>query len=697
MRRIAIMAAIAAAVLAAAYAGVQVYVARQAPAPTLKLDRDYMDFSAALDAARELRRGGESDAAIRSFLDTIEKYKDNPSVAHSILEPRFDLAELYRAAGRHADAEEQYGIIIARSTDPSTVARARIDLADMQAASGEDGIAALQAIYEEFKGNSEVAAKVCVKLASALGAKGRHREAADAASATLDAGGMAASAAGPLREQLDKALAELARHAGGPAEAGDVYAEQARTYPKLASLCWLWLEQAGVHYIRAGRYAAARNAFNTIARDYPGDGDSQVDVALGRIRELDEAEAAAATRLTAAGTKARIGAGEKLVVVTGELPKAAAWSPAGGICVVQGAAVVGDQSELVIEAGTRVEFTAHASLTVYGRVIARGTKEEPIVFASAAEEPSFFDWDGLRLAGGSGSVLEHVAISNAGTGLLAEEARFSLSNATVTLCGNAGMELRKATATADSCSVIENDGLGVVFESCAGSFEGGTISRNAKGGLVARKTAKPSISLVRFESNGGPGAQCFDGSDASFKECWFTGNRSGGLVCSYSGPAVDHCIFAGHAGAGIACTNNSAVNITGSGFGSNEIGVRCTLASSPSIATSHFSRNTAAGIRCESGSDPKITGNTFDRYESGYDLDTTVNTFEKAPGPGILVLDICRPTVSGNTFTADGIAIRLEGDYDLDATDNTWPGGTDARKLIEDKADGVGKAAISVP
>lgn len=51
---------------------------------------------------------------------------------------------------------------------------------------------------------------------------------------------------------------------------------------------------------------------------------------------------------------------------------------------------------------------------IYAKIIANGTKERPIIFTSAQQQPEYADWDELVLR--SGSVLDHVELSYAHNG-----------------------------------------------------------------------------------------------------------------------------------------------------------------------------------------------------------------------------------------------------------------------------------------
>ena len=676
-KRIVIYAALLAAAVGT-YFVIQLVVRLQNPPVQPRLDKDFQTFFSKLDAARALREAGKLQEAGKALLQILEEYKDSPAVRHHVLEPRFDLAEIYEGQKQYALAEKQYQTIIASTTNPDALVRARIGLGAMKA-HGDGGVGMLRDLFREFGMRQEVAAKICIKLADALAARGDFAEAAAVLSQTLSEGRSSnALLLNQLNAQLTQALEKQAAKAGSPAGAAEVYETQARAFPAMAD-AWRWLEKAAVFHAQAGSFPEARNLLNAIIRDYPGEGDSQARTAEGRIEELDKAEVDAASRLTPAGTAARVKAGEKLNVVKSNVTQSAAWSPAQGTYVVEGRVDVRRPAELVVEAGTRVEFGLHASLVIYGKLTVKGTAESPVTFASAADRPSFFDWAGVEFVESAECVVEHAVISNASRGIVCSAAGPRLVGVSVTACGNAAIECRKAAAPAIiEPRITRNDAAGIVFDGSAGSVEGGLIAGNRRGGLLARRNSKPAVSGTVIDANGLAGVQCFDGSDVTLEKAAISNNLGAGIHAVFSKPAISGCTVAGNSGIGIICESGSDAKIGGCAIERNGGGVSCKVASSPAIDACRLASNDKYGIRCESGSRPEITGCTF----------------EKLIGPGILSLDVSRPKVRGNHFPPEGISIRIEGNDDLRAADNVWPAGVDARKLVEDKATGAGKGEV---
>jgi len=646
------------------------------PPPALPL----LEYVERLEAARSLRAAGKLDEAEAALHRILEDYRGNKEIADSIFETNFELAAVYEQRNELEQAQEQYRIII-ESGGPDMVVRARLKRAQMLAAAGDAGLQELAALYEEFKNTPEVGGRVCVKLADELLKRRRYSEAVEVLAETLQ-GKLTTNATclDRMHEQMSEALSAWAEQASGPVEQAEVYLQQVRRHPKMVGMCWSWLEKAGLLYVKAGEFGKARNAFNEIVRDYPGDAGEQAKVGWLNLEKLDEAERAAATRLTAAGAAARVAAGEKVQLVSADIARDAVWSPDSGTYVVTGDVAVRKSAALVIKPGTRIEFCLGARLMVHGRLQARGTAAEPIVFTSAAEHPSFFDWEGVWFAECSGSLLENAVLRHARRGVVIRDSAPILSQVRITACGDAGIEESNGPGPGSGppefrqCEVIENPGNGIIVENSKAVISGGRIVGNGKSGLSIRNASQPVVTGTVIGGNGGNGIDCSDRSDAIIERVIITGNGGNGLLVMFSSPTVSECDIEHNAKAGCAWSSSSGGRISDCTIANNGGGVQCLIVSKPQVQGCVISDNRGYGVACESGSDPTITGNRF----------------ASLIGPAILVKDICRPTVKGNHFPPKGTAIRHEGDSPLDATDNVWPAGVSARRLVVQQVHDVG-------
>ncbi len=91
----------------------------------------------------------------------------------------------------------------------------------------------------------------------------------------------------------------------------------------------------------------------------------------------------------------------------------------GGDCkvVVKENIKLEDGATLTVEKGAKLSFEAGIHLWVdYGKIVAKGTEDEPIVFTSANSSPSAGDWEGIVFESKTtaGNVFDHVTIEYAG-------------------------------------------------------------------------------------------------------------------------------------------------------------------------------------------------------------------------------------------------------------------------------------------
>jgi|GEM_PF-3080555 len=637
-----------------------------------------LEYMYRLDAARALRNAGKLEEAEKELLRTLQEYRDNKEVAHSIFEINFELAAIWRQRNDTDRAVEQYRIII-EGGGPDVVVRARLERAQLLAGSsdaGDIGFQELRALYEEFRNTPEVGGRVCVKLADEMLERGHYDDAVEMLAAMLQSE-ITTNATNLQRmdQQLAEAVLAMVDRAGTPVQKAGVYLEQVRRYPAMTNKCWSWLEQAGLLFMQAGEYTRARNAFNEIVRDFPGDSGEQASAGVYDLEKLNKAERAAATRLTAAGAQARLQAGENVRLISGDIAQSETWSPGTGVYVVTKDVAVRKSAALVIEPGTRIEFCLGTRLIVHGRLHAKGTADAPITFTSAAREVSFFDWEGVWFVESSGSTLRNAIISRARRGVLIRDSAPTISQTTITQCGDVGIEesggadlsAGREPARVQQCEVVDNPGYGSIIEKSNMIVSGGRISGNGKGGLSVRNASSPVVMLTVISGNGRNGIECSDRSNAAIERAVVTGNRRNGVLVLFSSPVLTDCVIEHNGEAGCAWSSSSAGKIAGGTISRNGGGVLCAIVSEPEIEGCTISENLHYGVAVESGSDPTIAGNRFN----------------SPIGPAILVKDISRPVIRGNHFPPKGTAIRHEGDAPLDAADNFWPEGVDAHTLIQ--------------
>jgi len=170
----------------------------------------------------------------------------------------------------------------------------------------------------------------------------------------------------------------------------------------------------------------------------------------------------------------------------GTISKDETWKKADGPHLIRGeVSVESDQGvTLTIEPGTEVHFEKGASLFIgygsLGYLKAQGTAEEPIIFTSAASNPSKGDWMTLYLGNGAAnSVMSHCKVKYGG----------SASYGAVTVSG------ANNTPSITQSTIEESAGFGIELQDNASfkAFTGNTIKTSGTHPISLRANAVGSL------------------------------------------------------------------------------------------------------------------------------------------------------------------------------------------------------------
>ncbi|HEY3369846.1 MAG TPA: right-handed parallel beta-helix repeat-containing protein [Prolixibacteraceae bacterium] len=199
-------------------------------------------------------------------------------------------------------------------------------------------------------------------------------------------------------------------------------------------------------------------------------------------------------------------------------------------------AFIDSNATLTIEAGTKIYFHKDAGLYVKGRVVAKGTVENPIIFQGDRLEDVYANvpdqWSQILLYSGSkNNEFSNVEIKNANIGLqvgnIEDEgfASVKLSNAKIQNMAFAGIFAMKSEIAAENC-LITNCGSFAVALLVGGSYEfnHSTIA-NYWGGYSSKARSTPSLLIQNFVSvKKDKPDYVGDLSKATFGNCIITGN-----------------------------------------------------------------------------------------------------------------------------------------------------------------------------
>jgi parallel beta-helix repeat protein len=168
------------------------------------------------------------------------------------------------------------------------------------------------------------------------------------------------------------------------------------------------------------------------------------------------------------------------------------WS---GNIAVKGVFVVGRGATLTIQPGTMVRFhridanndqIGDSEIRVLGRIMAPGTRENPITFKSAEKNPAPKDWSYVLIfASARKNFLQYCIFRDAFTGLQVHFSTASVSDS-IFINNNEGLRFGRAKFTITH-NLIENNNIGIRFTRMEGPVEisGNNITRNRIGIFLA--------------------------------------------------------------------------------------------------------------------------------------------------------------------------------------------------------------------
>ncbi len=199
--------------------------------------------------------------------------------------------------------------------------------------------------------------------------------------------------------------------------------------------------------------------------------------------------------------------------------------------------VVVDSSQTVtIDPGARLYFYKDASLLVLGTLEVKGTKEEPVLFASHRLEDWYYDkpgqWGYIHLLPGSGpSTFNNAIIRNGLMGILAdsvgtEEVPIEIHNTKLEHISTFGL-LAQTSALNVSNSVFGNCGNNSVALTVGGSYDFSHCTMATTNYIFGR--SGPSIFLNNYYFDTNDNAQIVKLSKANFNNCIVFGTMANEL------------------------------------------------------------------------------------------------------------------------------------------------------------------------
>ncbi len=324
-----------------------------------------------------------------------------------------------------------------------------------------------------------------------------------------------------------------------------------------------------------------------------------------------------------------------------------------GRVAIEGLVRLPVDGRLIILPGTVVEFTkkdtnndgiGENGLMIQGVLIAKGSKDKPIIFRSGEPVRGRGDWDAINILGSdrTRNLIEYCQIQDAYRGL-----HFHFANVSVNHClilnNYRGIQFQESLVLIADTQLYGNKS-GIRARDSEVVFTHNQVFNNLNGAQFFRLDLQAVNNI--FANNGRDGLRIREGA-ATVVGNTITGNRFGLLIKDAEYGKFNGNFMAHNQEAGVSLRNTDHIEISGNSIQANGIqGI--------------IIRNSRAAI----------TGNLIS--ENG------------ARGIGVISFS---GTISENNIVGNGLyAIGLDGDNDVAAPMNWW-GASDLHPKIYDKSD----------
>ncbi len=201
------------------------------------------------------------------------------------------------------------------------------------------------------------------------------------------------------------------------------------------------------------------------------------------------------------------------------------WTKALNPYIVLGNVFIPDAKILTIEPGVVIKFAGSQTIMVQGRLMARGTEADSIIFTSNAALPAPGDWGLINFyyADEPGSSLEYCIIEYGGYSELTltsiaiqfTSAPVNIAHSTITQSGQTGIWVTHTSrANIIQCVISDNADYGIVWDySSIGKIRHSKIMNNGNYGIYnGLINGSPYLDLGRADEFG---CNTFIGNDAT--------------------------------------------------------------------------------------------------------------------------------------------------------------------------------------
>jgi len=237
-----------------------------------------------------------------------------------------------------------------------------------------------------------------------------------------------------------------------------------------------------------------------------------------------------------------------------------AWQ---GKVQLDGWITIAPQATMTIAPGTIIRVGAGVGINVLGRIVVKGTAEEPVLFSSLMSDPLPGDWRGIILTGSErNNILEYLRIEGTETGLLARYSSFTTRGVTINRALT-GLHLQECVTTMTD-SRINNSVTGIIAENSELTLYTANIEKNVTGITLAAsalvgsdtsladnrsiglRTENSRLNLDRFMVKGSENGARISRSEGSVSDSAFQDNMEAGAVLSGSRLKLNGNLFIGN-------------------------------------------------------------------------------------------------------------------------------------------------------
>jgi len=314
-----------------------------------------------------------------------------------------------------------------------------------------------------------------------------------------------------------------------------------------------------------------------------------------------------------------------------------------GAVYVDGGITVAAAATLTIQPGTVVRFGKGAGIHVLGRIVVKGTRENPVRLVSLYRDAQDSDWSGIFLSGTEKrNIFEHVSIEGAETAVFA---RFSSFTAAFVNVSNSavGFKLQSSTAAIASSvfsvpvTAISAAKSEIFMEKCAitGGQSGIIVNSSA---VEAREVSIESCRLTAFSA--AASQLKLDRISVSACQSALKLNRCDG--------SVSDSVFSNNLESGAVLTDSN-LRFTGNRLTGNKVGLQLDD-NLPSLWANTFAGNSSYNLLYLGDDSMFVGGNSFGGNQAG---ENENKVFSKRPGAvQMLPVFAVEPAANNNSFGA---------------------------------------------